>query len=224
MLILNIQLYGVVIMTTKQANFKTEVQQYSDVLMDSVKHAGHVVNESQRVALKREADKAAERMLHIIEGSKLFSQSVDTIEKSVELDSPFALIQAKLNADLVKKHLQNYPLLLGAEFSEKIGYLGKNQARHTANLADHGKIFAIKDGRTSRYPEFQIDAKNQTIYPVLSDIIHHINFLPDRAIYAWFCTENPLLGCSPADALKDKYLHNQIIGVADSRRRSEHIL
>ena len=91
--------------------------------------------------------------------------------------------------------LREHRSVTAPELAELTGSGSRNPSSRAHEWMRAGKIFAVHDGRSARYPLFQIDEKGGMPRPEIRDAIAHLREqLSDWQIGLWFVTANAWTG------------------------------
>ena len=150
-----------------------------------------------------------------------FELLVEKIANSNTLRSEFFKKQALLHGNRFQQCIEENPLLTPKEFLSKLGCISRNPSRDVATFVTKGLAFSVKFGKRTLYPAFQIDVENQEIYPDLQDVLGLLDYLDDKSVYYWFCTNSDRLNAAPVKLLgDDDYLDDLLSYASETRHRA----
>jgi hypothetical protein len=126
------------------------------------------------------------------------SQVLDLLTEDVgsRVLSPSRLEQLRLQAKAREHFLATYPTLTSSEVAELGGSRARNKSAIASRWKQEGKIFAISDQSTDRYPLFQFGQDGKPL-PVMEDILRLFEGENAWTIALWFAAASDWLENDP---------------------------
>lgn len=125
------------------------------------------------------------------------------------------IMTAQLNN--IKQRAIEFPLITP---TDAVGFLGnittKNPSEFILREKEKLQLFAFNfgDSESIEVPLFQFNPVNNAVYNVVPKLCRILNGLNDFGVYIWFTTVSDDLKCTPAEAIKNPELEDDLIFLA----------
>jgi len=146
-------------------------------------------------------DALEEFVQHLARESEKSRQVLDllTVEVGSRILSQARLEQLRIQAKAREHFLATYPTLTSAEVAELSGSSARNKSALASRWKQEGKVFAVSDQSTDRYPLFQFGSDGKPL-PVMEEILRLFAGENGWTIALWFAASTDWLSeDSPAD-------------------------